>query len=63
MPIEGRSWDFWRRPCRKHWTNADDVPGSVSLILEDEYQAELPLEVLKWELERHIEWLTKVKNE
>ena len=52
-------WQSYSRMCRKcgpkHQRFLSDWPGSVTRTWDREYMQALPVPVLVWELERHIE--------
>jgi hypothetical protein len=54
-PVEDQPWTVWTKPCRKHSTSALDIPGSLWLSWDKEFSLALPQEVLRWELERHLD--------
>ena len=52
-------WLSWSRPCRKCPPHSGEIPGSLILPWEPEFNSALPEEVLRWELNRHLDWLEK----
>lgn len=55
---EGKPEHFmvWTVPCRKHYHHAFVVPGSIHLSWDNEFTESFPRELLKWELERHLDF-------
>jgi len=53
---ENRPFFVWTVGCRKHQQYNFLIAGSLMLPLEPDFNAILPLDVLKWELERHIDF-------
>lgn len=49
-------WQVWRRPCRKCPPHSGEVPGSLILPWDSDFNHALPDDVVRWEFERHLEW-------
>ena len=62
-PVDGASpfeatcdWVVWHRPCRKCRPHSGEVPGTLTLPWNSEFNAAFPLETLQRELNLHLQW-------
>jgi len=55
---QSQEWMVWRRPCRKCQGNAGEIPGSVMLPWDEDFNTSLTTvsDALRWEFHRHLEF-------
>lgn len=46
----------WTKACRKHPRHGLEIPGSLQLSWEQEFTEAFPEAVVKWELDRHLDF-------
>lgn len=55
-PGKPSAWICYNVDCRKHQKPGGvAVPGSLHLSWDDEFSSSFPLEVVRWEFDRHLE--------
>lgn len=46
----------WTKACRRHYHHSLEVPGSIHLDWDKEFTESFPLETVRWEFERHLDF-------
>ena len=60
-PIEDRPFTVWTLPCRGHTTGHYQVPGSLTLSWDNDFNLAFPPRVVEWECDRHLEYFEGVE--
>lgn len=56
-------WQSFAKLCRKCSGDSTEVPGSLWLSWDKEFLGALPMPVLQWELERHLDFYASHEKE
>lgn len=47
-------WEVMMRPCPKHQQSRYDVPGSITLSWDPDFNDSFPPDVIRWEFQQHL---------
>jgi hypothetical protein len=62
VPGQPEHFMVWTRACKRHFYHAQEVPGSLWMEWDKDFNAAFPPEVLRWELNRHLDLYKEKEN-